>query len=76
MLNRLRTSQPIDLGLVLFDTDNQRGMEEGWDFTQLGTSVAVSGSSVRSLIQKEFWYAGESVYICEESKWHHTLTHP
>lgn len=76
ILNGLRTGEHIDLGLMLFVTDNQREMEEGWDFTWLGTGMTVSESSVHSVIQKAFWYAGELVYIYEKSKWHHTLTDP
>lgn len=67
MLNGLRASQLINLGLMLFGTDNQREMEEGWDFTWLGTSVAVSENSVHSLIPKVSWYSGELVYIYKES---------
>lgn len=52
MLNGLRASQLINLDLTLFGTDSQREMEEGWDFTWLGASMAVSESSVHSLIQK------------------------
>lgn len=53
MLNGLRTSQPIDFSLMMFDTDKQREMGEEWDFTLGGTGMTVSEVSVHSLIKKK-----------------------
>lgn len=74
-LNGLKTSQPIDLSLMIFDTDKKREKGEEWDFTWVGTGVTVSEASVHSLIKKR-GYSVELVYRCEESKWYRTLRDP
>lgn len=55
-LNGLRTSQTIDLDLMLLGIDNQREMEEGCDFIwlMLSSTVVVSESSLQSLTEKVF----------------------
>lgn len=42
MVNRLRNSQTIDLGLMLLGTDNQMEMEEGFTWLILGVTVIIS----------------------------------
>lgn len=51
-VNGLRTSQTIDLDLMLLGINNQREMEEGCDFIWLSSIVVVSESSLQSLIEK------------------------
>lgn len=52
---------------MIFDTDEQREVEEEWDFTWVANGVTASEASVHSLIKKR-GYCGELVYRFEESK--------